>query len=162
MTCAYPLLFMFVCKVNVHCCEYTPLRMLYYLCSTLDGKGVISTLYPFVSPLFLHRLRYTVHTQYCGPCICTCIILCYNTVKFILFMFKSYGKCSISTLTLYYLSSPISKPSRVLQKRLLDKQQDTATKKAKLATSIAYKHSSVVPRDVDVQNFRIFVGRLKC
>ena len=26
---------------------------------------------------------------------------------------------------------------------------------------IAYKHSSVVPRDADVQNFRIFVGMLR-
>ena len=50
----------------------------------------------------------------------------------------------------------------VFQKRLLDKQQDTATKKAKLSTSIAYKHSSVVPRDADVQNFRIFVGKAQC
>lgn len=48
-----------------------------------------------------------------------------------------------------------------LQKRLLDKQQDPASKKAKLSTMIAYKHSSVVPRDADVQNFRIFVGMLR-
>ena len=47
------------------------------------------------------------------------------------------------------------------QKRLLDKQHDSTSKKAKLSTSVAYKHSSVVPRDADVQNFRIFVGELR-
>ena len=139
---------------------FTVVNTHHYVCFTIYVQLLMGKVLSLLCiPLFLLCFSTVCDTQ-CT--ICTCIILCYNTVKFILFMFKSYGKCSISTLTLYYLSSPISKPSRVLQKRLLDKQQDTATKKAKLATSIAYKHSSVVPRDVDVQNFRIFVGRLRC
>lgn len=47
----------------------------------------------------------------------------------------------------------------VFQKRLLDGRDDSVSKRPKLSTNVAYKHSSVVPRDVEVQKHRIFVGK---
>ena len=41
---------------------------------------------------------------------------------------------------------------------MLDRQEDALSKRPKLSANVAYKHSSVVPRDADVQNHRIFVG----
>ena len=33
--------------------------------------------------------------------------------------------------------------------------------RSKLSSNVAYKHSSLVPRDADIQNYRLFVGRLR-
>lgn len=49
--------------------------------------------------------------------------------------------------------------SCISQKRLLDGKQEALSKRPKLSANTAYKHPSVVPRDADIQNHRVFVGR---
>ena len=106
-------------------------------------------------PLFIPTLLY-MHMY-----ICVLWATCAHAMHVLLnwYYLQTLWEMLYLYLIMLYLSSPIYKTILCLQKRLLDKQQDTATKKAKLSTSIAYKHSSVVPRDSDVQNFRIFVGK---
>ena len=41
----------------------------------------------------------------------------------------------------------------------LDRSYILVSYRPKLSTNVAYKHVSVVPRDADVQNHRIFVGK---
>lgn len=45
------------------------------------------------------------------------------------------------------------------KKRLLDGKQDALTKRPKLSSHVAYRHPSLVPRDNDIQNSRIFVDK---
>lgn len=101
-----------------------------YMYSGIVNVYTYFPVHSWIALVYVHKKTIIIHVHVHVHCICTSCT------------------CKQSSVIFY------------LQKRLLDKQQDTASKKAKLSTSIAYKHSSVVPRDADVQNFRIFVGKL--